>query len=258
MLLAWKNAGVITYGGYILGFPNDTVDSIRRDIEIIQKELPLDVLEFFCLTPLPGSEDHQVLWKTGVDMDSDMNKYDAEHIVTSHPRMSKAEWVGIYRHAWKIYYTPKHLETLMRRAVATKTGFSRMQSTLLLFLNSVAIENVHPLQCGIIRLKFRRDRRRELPIEPIWVFYPKYLWEIFSKHIRLLQSWILLNRIAARVRRTPQAEAYTDLALTPVRDDETDTLDLFTQNDAARSEVVRMRTIANLMHAVPASDATHP
>ena len=36
MLLAWKSAGVITYAGYILGFPNDTPESIARDIEIIK------------------------------------------------------------------------------------------------------------------------------------------------------------------------------------------------------------------------------
>ena len=59
MLLAWKAQGIITLAGYILGFPADTPETIRRDIEIIQRELPLDVLEFFCLTPLPGSEDHQ-------------------------------------------------------------------------------------------------------------------------------------------------------------------------------------------------------
>src|SRR5262245_56079547 len=63
MLLAWKNAGAITTAGYILGFPFDTPESIREDIAIIQKELPLDILEFFCLTPLPGSEDHKVLWQ---------------------------------------------------------------------------------------------------------------------------------------------------------------------------------------------------
>ena len=37
MLLAWKRAGVITYGGYILGFPADTPESIRADIEIIKQ-----------------------------------------------------------------------------------------------------------------------------------------------------------------------------------------------------------------------------
>src|SRR5450631_1394619 len=56
MLMAWKSARIITYAGYILGFPNDTVESIRSDIEIIKKELPVDLLEFFFLTPLPGSE----------------------------------------------------------------------------------------------------------------------------------------------------------------------------------------------------------
>ena len=42
-------------------------------------------------------EDHQVLWKKGVDMDPDLNKYDLEHVVTDHPRMSRAEWQAIDR-----------------------------------------------------------------------------------------------------------------------------------------------------------------
>ena len=58
---------------------------IVRDIEIIKKELPLDILEFFFLTPLPGSEDHKVLYQKGVPMDPDMNKYDLEHVTTGHP-----------------------------------------------------------------------------------------------------------------------------------------------------------------------------
>ena len=76
MLLAWKAQGIITLAGYILGFPSDTPMIIRRDIAIIQDELPLDVIQFFCLTPLPGSEDHQVLWKKGVAMHPDLNNYD--------------------------------------------------------------------------------------------------------------------------------------------------------------------------------------
>src|SRR5258705_8410134 len=58
MLQAWKRAKVLTYAGYILGFPSDTPHSIERDIQIIQRELPIDIMEFFILTPLPGSKDH--------------------------------------------------------------------------------------------------------------------------------------------------------------------------------------------------------
>ena len=97
MLQDWKRAGVITYAGYIIGFPNDTKETIRRDIEIIKRELPIDILEFFILTPLPGSEDHKVLYNKGVWMDPDMNKYDTNHVVTEHPLMSKAELEEAYR-----------------------------------------------------------------------------------------------------------------------------------------------------------------
>ena len=91
---------MLTYAGYILGFPTDTPESILRDIEIIKKELPIDLLEFFCLTPLPGSEDHKMLYMKGVAMDPDMNKYDPEHPCTAHPLMSKETWERVYMDAW--------------------------------------------------------------------------------------------------------------------------------------------------------------
>jgi len=87
MLQAWKDRGCMTYAGYIMGFPADTPESIARDIEIIKKELPVDLLEFFCLTPLPGSEDHQKLFAQGVRMETDMNKYTLEYVTTDHPKI---------------------------------------------------------------------------------------------------------------------------------------------------------------------------
>ena len=100
MLQKWRAHGAITFAGYILGFPADTKESIMRDIEIIKRELPLDILEFFFLTPLPGSEDHKTLLKKGVWMDPDMNKYDLDHRVAHHPKMSDQEWEDAYRAAW--------------------------------------------------------------------------------------------------------------------------------------------------------------
>ena len=165
MMLAWKKAGVITYAGYILGFPNDTPESVREDIEIIKKELPIDILEFFCLTPLPGSEDHKVLSQKGIWMDPDMNKYDLEHVVTGHSRMSQAEWEQVYASAWKTYYTFEHMETVLRRAAVFDLKVSHLSGLLYMFGKTVEAEKVHPLQSGLIRLKFRRDRRYGMPLE---------------------------------------------------------------------------------------------
>ena len=59
---------MITYAGYITGFQADSYDSLMHDIDLIKRELPIDILEFFYLTPLPGSEDHQRLHRAGVEI----------------------------------------------------------------------------------------------------------------------------------------------------------------------------------------------
>ena len=246
MILAWKAAGVITYAGYILGFPADTPESIREDIEIIKKELPLDILEFFCLTPLPGSEDHKVLWQKGIAMDPDMNKYDLEHVVTGHAKMSQAQWEGIYQSAWDIFYTPDHIETILRRAAAFDVGVSHLASHLWIFSKATEIERVHPLQCGLFRRRYRRDRRYGMPIEPVWTFYPKRLWDIVSKNAQLAWAYYKIDSKLRSVRKSAKRHEYMDAALAPVVDDETETLELFTHNEGARNEVVRTRKIAEL------------
>jgi len=171
MLQAWRRAGVGTWCGYILGFPTDTPESIARDIEIIKKELPIDILEFFFLTPLPGSEDHKKLYMQGAPLDPDLNKYDLEHVCTTHPRMSKEQWEGVYRDAWARYYTDEHVETILRRAVASPgMSVSKIRDGLIIFSGSLRIEGVHPLQFGLGRRKVRTQRRRGMKIANPLIF----------------------------------------------------------------------------------------
>ena len=249
MLQAWKNAGSITTAGYILGFPFDTPESIREDIEIIKKELPLDILEFFILTPLPGSEDHKLLHEKGEWIDPDMNRYDGEHAVSNHPKMSKEVWEEVYQAAWRTFYTPEHMETLLRRGVAANCKMSRLTFFLYMFASSVPIEGVHPLQGGWLRRKYRLDRRPGMPIEPVWSFYPKYLVEFVVKAARAIRLAVLLSQTMRRIKRDRNRLAYTDQALTPVTDEEEDRLALFTHSDAARNAVEHARKVSYLTGA---------
>jgi hypothetical protein len=210
--------------------------------------LPIDILEFFCLTPLPGSEDHKVLWQKGVWMDPDMNKYDLEHVVTGHSRMSQTEWEGVYASAWKTYYTFEHMETVLRRAAVFDLGVSHLSGLLYMFGKTVEAEGVHPLQSGLIRRKFRRDRRHGMPLESPLKFYPRYAKEFVVRYGRVAIDMLRLERIRRRVLKNPQRYAYMDQALTPVTAEETGTLELFSHNAAARDEVVRTRRIAELTH----------
>lgn len=249
MLLAWKSAGVLTYAGYILGFPSDTPQSIAEDIAIIQKELPLDILEFFCLTPLPGSEDHKILAQNGVAMDADMNRYDIEHVVTAHPKMSRDEWQGVYLSAWESYYSREHVERMLRRAAATGGGISRLASMIFLFSSMVAIERVHPLQGGILRRKVRTDRRPSLPLEPIWRFYPMLAAELAGKLVQGARHWLWIDALRRKIRKDPNRLNYMDRAITPVEEHDTEDMELFTHSAAAQAAVQHARKIRQLTTA---------
>lgn len=246
MLLAWKNAGVLTYAGYILGFPHDTPQSIADDIAIIQEELPLDILEFFCLTPLPGSEDHQTKVKLGEPMDADLNRYDLEHVVTTHPKMSRAEWEQVYRSVWDLYYSREHVERILRRAAATGGGISRLASMIFLFSSMVKIEKVHPLQGGIIRIKRRTDRRSSLPIVPAWQFYPALAVEVAIKLYRNVRHWMWIDALRREVRNDPNRLAYRDTAITPVDEHDVEKLELFNHSADAQATVDHLRKVKEL------------
>jgi hypothetical protein len=216
MLQAWKAEGVLTYAGYILGFPGDTPESIARDIEIIKAELPIDLLEFFILTPLPGSEDHKTLYSKGVWMDPDMNKYDLNHVTTAHPTMSAAELKRVYDEAWHRYYTPEHAETILKRAAACRMNVGNMTFLMLWFYGCISVEGLHPLEGGWFRRKVRSQRRAGLPRENPLIFFPRRAWEVVDSHARWLALLWKFGTIRRRLKRDPAIKSYTDLALTPV------------------------------------------
>ncbi len=216
MLLEWRKHDILTYAGYILGFPADTPESIARDIETIKRELPIDSLEFFVLTPLPGSADHKALHESGVAMDPDMNIYDLEHVTTAHPKMSKEELAGIYARAWDLYYTPEHIETLMRRAEASGAKAKRIARMVMQFWGCNHFEGVHPLQGGLLRRKVRTTRRHGLPRENPLVFYPRRVWEMASTYVPAYLYFRKLERLQKRIHADPRKLEYRDEAITPV------------------------------------------
>src|SRR5665647_544042 len=241
MLQKWRNNGAITYAGYILGFPADTKESIARDIEIIKRELPVDILEFFFLTPLPGSEDHKVLSAKGIWMDPDMNKYDLNHRVSHHSgTMSDADWEEAYRAAWHAFYTPEHINTILLRTCASRIGRpGTTLSTILWFYLMILFEGVHPLEGGALRLKFRRDRRSGMKRENPLAFYAKYWGGTALKVFKYARVYLRCKAMLTAALKAPDRWTYSDLAIAPPEANEFEALDLYhetTGGAIARSE----------------------
>ena len=67
---------------------------------------------------------------------------------------------------------PDHIETILRRAAASNCSISRLVPLIWLFSSALELEGIHPYHAGLLRRKYRHDRRPGMPIEPIWSFYP--------------------------------------------------------------------------------------
>lgn len=240
MLHAWHRVGALTLAGLILGFPTDSPESITRDIQIIQKELPIDLLYFFILTPLPGSQDHKELYEQGVALATDMNTYDSVHVTMPHARMSEQELLDAYHQAWDTYYTPAHVETVIRRAKSWQFSMDKVKWMMLSFYAAAKVEGVHPMDSGVFRRKYRGDRRRGLPPENPVLFYAHYGWEIVSKHLRYVGLYWKFHGAYRRVMKGSTSDA-VDMAMQPVQVDELDTLDLFTATPAAQNVVEKLK-----------------
>lgn len=256
MFQLWKQAGIMTYAGFIMGLPNDTPESIRRDIGIIQRELPVDMLEFTMLTPLPGSEDHQKLYEKGIWLDPDLNRYDLEHTTCEHPTMPAEVWQQTYRDIWDWYYTDDHVETLMRRNVAYGIKPVRVWRLCLQIYGAMRFEGVHPQQCGYIRYKDRRQRRPGFRRLPAVLHYPCFVLESLVKYARFgLYGWKIHN-LRKKIQKDPQGAEYTDFAIQPVTDAENEDLEIFNLNDAAKQAVAKAKRQKEILDKTQAGEKT--
>jgi hypothetical protein len=249
VFLAWKKYPVVITAGYILGFPNDTKESILRDIEIVKHDLPIDIIYLSFLTPLPGCEDHRNLLDKGVWMDPDLNKYDLNHRVTHHPRMSDKEWEEAYDEVWKRYYTYEHMETVFKRMVALRSDKKYTTlNRLAWYRDSRRVYGIHPLEGGVLRMKFRRDRRPSFRRDSVPVFYAKYAAELIGGTITQLVTRTRLWFILRRVLKDPHAVHYRDEAITR-SDSESADLSLIVETRGTDKVIQRERARKELLAA---------
>jgi radical SAM superfamily enzyme YgiQ (UPF0313 family) len=235
MLLAWRAQSITSFAGYILGFPGETPESIARDVKTIQRELPVDFLEFTVMTPLPGSEDHRRMVNDGVKLDPDLNVYDLCHPTFEHDRMSREEIQRAYLLAWETYYSHEHVDTLLRRAQATDLSLGKILGTSAMYYGCVMLEGVHPLEGGVLRYKFRKDRRPGLPIEGRAMFYAKYVGHFLATVWTIARYYAKHMSLRRELKRDQNAFHYTDRALTPPEAKDGERFQTFTAPEPERT-----------------------
>lgn len=162
MVEQYHGAGIVCHASYIIGFPNDTPETVAESVRIL-KEIRFDQASFYMLCPLPGSRDHAEMRGAGKWMDPDFNRYDSFQPAMRHPRMSPEQWQQAYTDAWRSFYSKEHLVEVLSR-VNPHNYWGTMRNYLW-YRWSALREDVHPMLGGFYRRRRRQDRRPGLEKE---------------------------------------------------------------------------------------------
>jgi radical SAM superfamily enzyme YgiQ (UPF0313 family) len=201
---AYRSSDISTHVGYIIGFPFDSVDSVRRDLSYLMQEVRPDHASFFILMPLPGSTDHLLMMRRGEWMHPDFNLYDSHHEVTVHPQMKGGTWREIYFEAWHTFYSLKNMKEVLRRG--SPANYWNNFLRFLWYKNSIQTEGRHPMMCGFFRLKGRKNRRPGFPILSRWSYYKSRTKEIREHLAGMLRVLIEMEELWLQTRHPSEAE----------------------------------------------------
>lgn len=187
MVRFWNTAGIAVHTGYILGFPFDTPESIKRDIVILSNQLKIQQASFFILTPLPGSIDHKRMLEQNLIDIFDYNYYDSFHLVWKHPNFDKNTMRKTYLYTWKYFYS--FINIIKKLYYTSQYSFditSNIFGNYLWYKYSLQVNKHHPMISGFHRKKSYFEKRSDMSSNTIGFIYfiIKRMFEIYIEIIK--------------------------------------------------------------------------
>jgi anaerobic magnesium-protoporphyrin IX monomethyl ester cyclase len=116
------HAGIINQGYYIMGFPNETTDSILRDAEKI-KDIPLHQLNIGIFTPIPLSAQFNQLKKDGMEFEEDLSMHDRNTLIYSHPTIGRKEMKDIQMKLHNEFYKTPEFRSRAMESISIDNRF---------------------------------------------------------------------------------------------------------------------------------------
>ena len=215
LIEAYRTSDISTHVGYIIGFPHDTAESVRGDVDYLMRTVRPDHASFFMLMPLPGSMDHLQATFRGEWMHPDFNLYDSHHEVTKHPHLKNGAWREVYFEAWRTFYSFENMKSLLQRG--PRVNYWNNFLRFLWYRNSILTEERHPMMCGFFRLKGRKNRRPGYPILSRWEYFKSRAKEIRAHFRGMLRLLAEMEELWLQTRHPSEAEQRVVEELTKIR-----------------------------------------
>ena len=149
-----------THFSSIIGFPNDTAESVRDHVDTLRRLGP-DVASFHILTPVPGTEQYDEFRRNGWITETNLDRFDATTTTWRHPRLTSRRLSDLLFESYRRFYDAKHLARCAVNLGRSSADFRTRETVFAVAAASVqarlaARRRTHPMAGGVLRV--RRDR----------------------------------------------------------------------------------------------------
>ncbi len=148
--------GIGSHFSNIIGFPQDTDDSISESLEVLKSISPTWA-SFYILCPIPGTEQYDDFLDQDLIVERNLDRFDTTCLTWKHPTLSRIRLQELlyecYRRFNSVSHSIKSIQNIARQhgrgSVLERLGSLAMAS----FIRYCAWRKTHPMSGGVIRAK---------------------------------------------------------------------------------------------------------
>ncbi|MCU0712411.1 MAG: B12-binding domain-containing radical SAM protein [Pirellula sp.] len=155
--------GIGSHFSNIIGFPEDTEESVREHLATLQ-EIGPNWASFYILCPIPGTEQYDTFLEAGLIKETNLDRFDTTSLTWRHPNLSEHRMTELLYECYRRFSTMGHaIKNIWNIATQNGRGSARERVGSLAmsaFVRYCAWRRTHPMSGGIMRAKL--DRASEL------------------------------------------------------------------------------------------------
>jgi hypothetical protein len=149
-----RKYGIVSHFSNIIGFPHDTLPSIREHLDLLRGMSP-DTASFYILTPIPGTQQYDEFLDAGWITEPNLDRYDASVSTWRHPTLSSSELRDLLFQSYRQFYSAGHILVTAIRSIRPGEHRGGIVPYLghPLFNRFSVWQKMHPMAGGVSRVQ---------------------------------------------------------------------------------------------------------
>jgi len=147
-----RKYGMVSHFSNIIGFPDDTRQSIQEHLEVLRGLRP-NVASFYVLCPVPGTDQYDDFLAAGLISEMNLDRFDGTTPTWRHPNLSSGELQDLLFDCYRRFYSPGRILVAALQSLRGHTiGGVVPHLGHPLFSRFAAFKRMHPMSGGFGRV----------------------------------------------------------------------------------------------------------